>query len=168
LASRWLARMTQPDDAGLDGSLDEAVVLGRITALLDAMADVIVGAANPAVDHVLRDRALQLADVRFSQGGDVGDFLHDCTLLADELLDRAGELAARPESARGAQEMHECMRRLLGTIFAVEHAAAGLYARAQAARIGKSEERLRRLGRTITHELKNRVGATLGAGQLLQ
>lgn len=168
LASRWLARMTQPDDAGLDGSFDEAVVLGRITALLDAMADVIDGAANPAVDHVLRDRALQLADVRFSQGGDVGDFLHDCTLLADELLDRAGELAARAESARGAEEMHECMRRLIAMMFAVERAGAGRYARAQAARIGESEERLRRLGRTITHELKNRVGATLGAGQLLQ
>jgi nitrogen-specific signal transduction histidine kinase len=35
-------------------------------------------------------------------------------------------------------------------------------------RVGEREERLRRFSRMITHELKNRVGATLGAGQLLQ
>jgi signal transduction histidine kinase len=42
------------------------------------------------------------------------------------------------------------------------------YLRIMGERVGEREERLRRFSRMITHELKNRVGATLGAGQLLQ
>jgi signal transduction histidine kinase len=35
-------------------------------------------------------------------------------------------------------------------------------------RIREREERLRAFNRTLTHELRNRIGATMGAGQLLQ
>jgi signal transduction histidine kinase len=66
------------------------------------------------------------------------------------------------------EDLIVCSHRLFRAISVIEQVTTGQYLRALGERVGEREERLRRFNRMITHELKNRVGATLGAGQLLQ
>ena len=58
--------------------------------------------------------------------------------------------------------------RLFRAIAVIEQATTSHYLRVTNERVNEREERLRRFNRMVSHELKNRVGAVLGAGELIQ
>lgn len=162
IASRWLDGMTQ---AGFDAASSE--LPERVTSLIAALADVIADPDDAGAKGVLRDRAVPLAELRFEHGFDVGEFLHDVHRLGDELSESAYALIQSGDG-HPAGDAYALARDIFSALFIVEHVAAQRYSRIQGERVGERDERLRMVRRTITHELKNRVGATLGAGQLLR
>ncbi|MBR9990410.1 MAG: HAMP domain-containing histidine kinase, partial [Gemmatimonadetes bacterium] len=104
--------------------------------------------------------------LRFSQDFDASELLTEYTLLGDVLYAFASDTVANTDNGTAAAAV-ACSHRIFRAISVAEQTTIAHYVRVQGERVAEREERLRRFSRMITHELKNRVGATLGAGQLL-
>src|SRR5690606_27166141 len=72
------------------------------------------------------------------------------------------------DSSCSPVELMRCSHRIFRAVSVIEQVTTAHYLLMLGERVAEREERLRRFSRMITHELKNRVGATLGAGQLLR
>jgi two-component system phosphate regulon sensor histidine kinase PhoR len=80
----------------------------------------------------------------------------------------SARMVAESDRACSAEDLLICSHRIFRAISVIEQVTTAHYLRVLGERVAEREERLRRFSRMITHELKNRVGATLGAGQLLR
>jgi signal transduction histidine kinase len=66
-------------------------------------------------------------------------------------------------------ELLACAHRLFRAVSVIQQVTTtGHFLRAVDERVNEREERLRSFNRMVSHELKNRIGAVLGAGQLLR
>lgn len=172
LTELWLERIAarmrdSADSADHDFPSDELldhmpILMDGIAAYLEDPTD-LISADVPVVAE-----AMELGELRLNQGFDASDILEEYEILGDVLF----SFAARsiPESGRecSADDMLVCSHRIFRAVSAIEQVTTAHYMRVLGERVAEREERLRRFNRMITHELKNRVGATLGAGQLLQ
>src|SRR6185369_15153045 len=66
------------------------------------------------------------------------------------------------------QELVLCAHRLYHAISLIQQATTVKFLALMKERLSEREERLRAFNRSLTHEMRNRIGATMGAGQLLQ
>ncbi|HSJ08965.1 MAG TPA: HAMP domain-containing sensor histidine kinase, partial [Longimicrobiales bacterium] len=99
---------------------------------------------------------------------DASEILKEYEILGGVLFTFATQVVEESHEPCTHTELVGCAHRIFRAISVIEQATVAHYLRALAERVGEREERLRRFNRMITHELKNRVGATLGAAQLLQ
>jgi signal transduction histidine kinase len=166
IAQQWIAQAADRADAAGGRGVDRDELIVPATDLVNAIADAIGADSDTASRDVLAAKADEFARHRLEHG-DVDELLEEYGLLGDVLFD----------FARGAIEHNAdvdvaatvaCSQRIFDTMSHIAHAAAVHYVRTTGEQVAEREERLRRFGRMITHELKNRVGATLGAGQLLR
>ena len=144
--------------------------------LLDHMPLLITGIANfieQPEDLVLADagvvfRARELGALRHAQGFGEYEILKEFELLGSILfafLIRTVDDVDMPCS-RG--EILACAQRLFQAVVLVQQATTMRFLELSKAQVGEREERLRGFHRALTHEMRNRIGATLGAGQVLQ
>jgi signal transduction histidine kinase len=168
LTTRWLDRISARLPVEPGGVFPTEDLLDHVPLLLVGIADYL---ENP-VDEITADipvmaKAMELGELRFAQGFDATEILKEYEILGGVLFSFCKrEYAAMPDPPPG--DLLAIGHRLFRAVSVVEQATAGRYLRMLVERVGEREERLRRFSRMLTHELKNRVGATLGAGQLLQ
>jgi signal transduction histidine kinase len=169
LTARWLERIAARV------SLDEQRIFPS-EELLDHVPILMVGIADyleDPTDEITADvpviaKAMELGELRFSQGFDATEILKEYEILGGVLFAFSSGVLAEGGETCAAEDMLICAHRLFRAISVIEQTTTAQYLRVLGERVGEREERLRRFSRMITHELKNRVGATLGAGQLLQ
>jgi signal transduction histidine kinase len=172
LTELWLERIAahmrdSADAADHDFPSDELldhmpILLDGIAAYLEDPTDLIT------VDVPVIAEAMELGALRFNQGFDARDVLEEYEILGDVLFSFAERMIAESGHECRADDLLICAHRMFRALSAIERATTAHYMRVLGERVAEREERLRRFNRMITHELKNRVGATLGAGQLLQ
>jgi signal transduction histidine kinase len=110
---------------------------------------------------------MELGELRYGQGFDEHELLKEYELFGGVLyafLTRTVESVNVPCSR---SELLSCAHRLFHAITLIQQATTTQYLARMRARIHEREERLRAFNRTLTHELKNRIGAALGAAQIL-
>lgn len=169
LTTRWIDRIAARVHGDPERIFPADEVLERVPMLMVGIADYI---EHPA-DEITADlpviiTATELGELRLGDGFDVSDILEEYELLGRVVFEFAAETAAKLEPSCDTVEVFECGRRIFRAISAIGQITTSRYLRSLGEKVGEREERLRRFNRMITHELKNRVGATLGAGQLLQ
>jgi nitrogen-specific signal transduction histidine kinase len=168
LTLRWLDRIAARLPVEPAGVFPTEELLDHVPLLLVGMADYL----EDPVDEITADipvmaKAMELGELRFAQGFDATEILKEYEILGGVLFSFCiREYAAMAEPPPG--DLLVCGHRLFRAVSVVEQATTAQYLRMLVERVGEREERLRRFSRMLTHELKNRVGATLGAGQLLQ
>jgi signal transduction histidine kinase len=168
LTERWLARIAARLPIEPDRIFPTAELLDHMPLLVAGIADYLQDPAEEiTADIPVVAKALELGELRFTQGFDALEILKEYEILGGVLFAFCSrEHAAMTDPPAG--DLLVCGHRIFRAVSVVQQFTTSQYLRLMAERVGEREERLRRFGRMITHELKNRVGATLGAGQLLQ
>jgi signal transduction histidine kinase len=169
LAARWLERIAARVQLEPTRIFPTEELLNHVPVLMVGIADYL---ENPS-DEISADipviaKAMELGELRFSQGFDASEILKEYEILGGVLFTFAAGVLSESSVEASPDDTLLCCHRLFRALSVIEQATAGQYLRIMAEQVNEREERLRRFSRMITHELKNRVGATLGAGELLQ
>jgi signal transduction histidine kinase len=169
ITARWLERISArvalepervfPSDQLLD---HVPVLIEGIAAYIEEPAEEI-GADVPVVA-----KAVELGELRFEQGFDASEILKEYEILGGILFNACRQVMLETGASVDGAEAMQAGHRIFRAVSVISQITTSHYLRMLAERVGEREERLRRFNRMLTHELKNRVGAVLGAGQLLQ
>lgn len=169
LTARWLERIRARVTLEPEQIFPSDELLDHVPVLLAGIADYV---ENPCeeitADLPVIAKAMELGELRFEQGFDGSEILKEYEILGGVLFNFSAAVAREAKRACSQEELLVCGHRLFRAISVIEQVTTAHYLRALGERVGEREERLRRFNRMITHELKNRLGATLGAAQLLQ
>lgn len=169
LTRRWLERIAARVSIDPNRLFPSDELLDHVPVLMDGIAGYI---ENPA-DEISADvpviaKAMELGALRLEQGFDAHEILKEYEILGGVLFSfMANEVDALGVPCTQA-ELMVCGHRVFRAIAVIEQATTSHYLRVMNERVGEREERLRRFNRMVSHELKNKVGAVLGAGELVQ
>jgi signal transduction histidine kinase len=169
LTRRWLDRI----------SARVAIDPNRIfptDELLDHVPLLIVGVAsyleNPALpvsaDVPVIAKAMELGALRHAQGFDEYELLKEYEIFGGILFSFLSSAVDDIDEPCSRAELVLCSHRLYHAVALIQQATTVQFLALMKERLREREERLRAFNRALTHELRNRIGATMGAGQLLQ
>ena len=168
LAGRWLERISQRVSLEKNKIFPTQDLLDHIPLLIDGVADYLhdpvkeIGADMPVVA-----KAMELGALRHSQGFDVYQILKEYELLGGILFAFLAEAADEIPEPCEKSELLFCGQRLFKAITIIQQTTTAHFLRLADTKIAEREERLRAFNRTVSHEIKNRIGAILGAGGTL-
>jgi signal transduction histidine kinase len=169
LAGRWLNRIAARISLPPRGVFPTDELLDHIPLLLQGIADHIRDGSDiiPADSAVLH-HARELGALRHSQGFSEYEILKEFELLGAMLFDFLRNVVRESAAAGEIPDAVECSARLFHAVSLVQQATTTRFLELARDRVSEREERLRTFQRALTHEMRNRVGAMLGAAQLLQ
>jgi signal transduction histidine kinase len=137
------------------------LVIGGIADFLEDPGEVLSGQSGTIA------WAMELGALRYTQGFSQLELHKEYQLLGSILfafLVRAAR-ESRPPSDLGP--VLECAHRLFQAIAVVQQATTAQFLQQMTSALAERENRLEAFHRALTHEMRNRVGATLGAAQVL-
>jgi signal transduction histidine kinase len=165
IVHRWLDRIVArvavdrdfvfPSDTLID---DVPFLVDGIAAYLEEDAEAEITANAPVIA-----KARELGRLRFKQSFSARQILWEYELLGGIVLQYLDELAL---TSGGMPEPFT--RRLFHALSAVQRATVEEYLSLADLQIHEREDRLRSFNRAVSHELRNEVGAILGAARMLK
>lgn len=169
LTRRWLDRISAR--MGIDPNR-----IFPTDELLDHVPLLIVGIAgyleNPALpvsaDVPVIAKAMELGALRHAQGFDEYELLKEYEIFGGILFSFLSTAVEQIDQPCSRAELVLCAHRLYHAVALIQQATTVQFLALMKERLREREERLRAFNRALTHELRNRIGATMGAGQLLQ
>ena len=169
LTKRWLERIT--DRVALDPNR-----VFPTDELLDHVPLLIIGIAsyleNPSqlvsTDMPVIAKAMELGALRHAQGFDEYELMKEYEIFGGILFSFLSSQVDSIEVPCTRSELILCAHRLYHAISLIQQATTVHFLSLMKERLHEREERLRAFNRALTHELRNRIGATMGASQLLQ
>ncbi len=169
LTRLWIERLQAHVGVDVEPLIPAETLLEHGPSLLDGIASFV----EHPVDTIAPDlpvvvAAAPLAELRPLHGAGGDAILKEYELLGSMLYEFALQVSQQEGGACSPDELLMCAHRLFRAIAVIEQAITTQYVRVLEERIDERDEQLRRFQRMVSHELKNRVGAVIGAGQLLQ
>ena len=169
ITGRWLERIAARVTVPPQEIFPSDELLDHMPLLVDSIAGCLEESCDtiPA-DAVVAHHARELGALRYAQGFSEYEILKEFEILGGILF--SFTMAAASEGGAGADpaEAMACASRLFRGIALVQQATTTRFLELARERVLEREGRLRAFHRALTHEMRNRIGATLGAGQLLQ
>jgi signal transduction histidine kinase len=167
LTERWLERITDRVELAPNRVFPTAEILDHVPLLLLGIADHVEDPARTvAADSTVVSKAMELGELRHMQGFTEYEILKEFeifgSILFTFLSGLVDELDGEP------REWTTCAMRLFQAVALLQQATATRYLQMMAAQVREREDRLKAFDRALTHELRNRIGAVLGASQLLE
>ena len=168
LTARWLERIVQRVSVEPNRVFPTDELLDHMPLLVDGIADVVAdtGGTIAARADVI-ERARELGALRFAQGFSEHELQKEYEILGSVLFAFFTRLARDTGTAASPADVVACSHRLFHAIAVVQQATTMEFVRRLTVELTEREERLQAFHRALTHEIRNRIGATLGAGQLL-
>lgn len=169
LTGRWLERIVARVDVPARQVFPTDDLLDHMPLLIEGIAGYLqnekdVIPADPVVIH----RARELGQLRYSQGFSEYEILKEFEILGSILFSFVRELSQEFDPEPSPSETLDCAMRLFQAVALVQQATTARFLELARAKVAERESRLRTFHRALTHEMRNRIGATLGAGQILQ
>jgi signal transduction histidine kinase len=169
LTRRWLDRIVARVSIDKNRVFPSEELLDHVPILIDGIADYIGDPTEEiSADMPVVAKAMELGALRLSQGFDAHEILKEYELLGGILYNFAAREAEKVDADCSRSELIVFSHRLFRAIAFIEQVTTTHYLRAFGERVHEREEQLRRFNRMVSHELKNRVGAVLGASELLR
>ena len=169
LTRRWLERIVERVALEPNRVFPTDELLDHVPLLIDGVADYLADPAHEiAGDAPVIAKAMELGELRHAQGFDEYELLKEYELLGGILfafLVRAVDELDVPCS-RG--ELLVCAQRLFHALSLIEQATVTHYLRLMKGQLREREQRLRGFNRALTHELKNQIGAAMGALEVVR
>jgi signal transduction histidine kinase len=168
LTARWLARISDRVNLSPGRIFPTDDLLDHMPLLIDGIADSI---AEPA--HVVRgessvvERARELGALRHAQGFDEYEILKEFEIFGGILFTFFARTVDEIREPCTKGELATCCHRLFQAIAVIEQTTAARFHQLMRARVAEREQRLRLFNRALSHELRNQIGAALGAGEIL-
>lgn len=169
LTRRWLDRISDRVSIDPNRIFPTSALLDHVPVLMDGVAAYLEDPAREITAEVpVVAKAMELGGLRHEQGFDVYEILKEYELLGGVLytflvteVEHGGEECTRAELLIVAQ-------RLFRAITIIEQTTITHYLDRAQERVKEREERLRAFNRALSHELKNRIGAILGAAEVMR
>lgn len=167
LTAHWLARITARVSLDPNRVFPTEDLLDHVPILIDGIANYLENPVNEvSADMPVVAKAMELGKLRYAQGFDAYEILKEYEILGGILFAFLIRLVDEIDEPCGRGELLICGQRLFRAVAIIQQTTTTHYLRAVAARVAEREDRLRRFNHTLTHELKNRIAAALGAGEL--
>ena len=169
LTRRWLDRIS--DRVAIDPNriFPTDDLLDHVPLLIHGIADYLENPAQPvSADIPVIAKAMELGALRHKQGFDEYELLKEYEIFGGILFAFLGQVVDEIDQPCTRRELVLCSHRLYHAVALIQQATTVQFLALMKDRLREREERLRAFNRSLTHELRNRIGATMGAGQLLQ
>jgi len=168
LAGRWLERIA--DRVAIDKSeifpTDE--LLDHVPLLIDGIADYLQDPVNEvSADMPVVSKAMELGELRHKQGFDAYQILKEYEILGGILFAYLAQAADQISEPCEKSELLFCGQRLFKAVTIIQQTTTMQFLRLGDAKVAEREQRLRAFNRSVSHEIKNSVGAILGASATL-
>lgn len=169
LVHRWLERIAARVNIDPNEVFPTDALLDHVPLLVDGIADYVehpeheIGTDAPVVA-----KAMELGQLRHAQGFDVYEILKEYELLGGVLFAFLGDAVDDVPDAGERGELLAIGHRIFRAIAIIQQATTTHFLRLADERVAEREERLRAFNRTVSHEIKNRIGAVLGAAEVLR
>lgn len=168
LTQRWLDRISDRVRLHPNRVFPSDELLDHVPLLIDGVADYLESPANAVTDDVpMIAKAMELGELRYAQGFDEHELLKEYELFGSILYAFLSRTADDIDAQCTRAELLMCAHRLFHAVALIQQATTTQYLSRMKGRIHEREERLRAFNRALTHELRNRVGAAMGAAQML-
>jgi signal transduction histidine kinase len=168
LSQRWLDRISARVQLHPNRVFPTDELLDHVPLLIDGVADYLehpthaLSAETPVIA-----KAMELGELRYAQGFDEHELLKEYELFGSILYAFLSRTADDIDTPCTRSELLTCAHRLFHAVTVIQQATTTQYLSRMKGRIHEREERLRAFNRALTHELRNRVGAAMGAAQML-
>jgi signal transduction histidine kinase len=168
LVLRWLERIADRMSLPPERVFPTSDLLDHVPLLLDGIASYLENpAAEVSADMPVVGKAMELGQMRHAQGFPAHEILREYEILGGILFNfLATEADQMPEPCEKS-ELLICGQRLFSAISIIQQTTTTHYLRLSDERVAEREERLRAFNRALSHEVKNHIGAILGAADLL-
>lgn len=169
LTRRWFDRIVARVALHPNRVFPSEELLNHVPVLMDGIADYVENPADEiSADMPVIAKAMELGSLRLSQGFDAHEILKEYEILGGVLFNFAITEVAALNKECSQSEVLTFAHRLFRAIAVIEQVTTSQYLRMMNEMVNDREEQLRRFNRMVSHELKNKVGAVMGAGELLQ
>ena len=164
LARRWLERIA--DRVAIDKKeiFPTEELLDHVPLLIDGIADYLQDPVNEvSADMPVVSKAMELGALRHKQGFDAYQILKEYEILGGILFAYLAEAADGIQEPCEKSELLFCGQRLFKAVTIIQQTTTMQFLRLSDAKVAEREERLRAFNRSVSHEIKNSLGAILGA-----
>jgi signal transduction histidine kinase len=169
LTQRWLERISERVAIHPNRIFPTNDLLDHVPLLIMGIAAYIEDPTLPvSADTPVIAKAMELGALRHAQGFDEYELLKEYEIFGGILYSFIASEVDGIDMPCSRGELMLCAQRLYQAISLIQQATTVQFLALMKERLREREERLRAFNRTLTHELRNRIGATMGAGQLLQ
>src|SRR3954463_9438996 len=168
LTEQWLARIANRVSLHPNLVFPTEELLDHVPLLLEGVADYVENpAAEISVDMVVVAKAMELGELRHKQGFDAYEILKEYEFLGGILFEFFTTTVQNISEPCEKSELMACGSRLYRAIAIIQQSTMTHFLVLADKHVAEREERLRAFNRVISHEIKNRVGAILGASGVL-
>jgi signal transduction histidine kinase len=168
LTSQWLGRIADRITLDENKIFPTDELLDHVPLLLDGIADYVQNpAAEIGVDMPVVAKAMELGALRHKQGFDAYEILKEYEFLGGILFTFFARVVAEIREPCENAELMACGYRLYRAVTTIQQSTMGHFLLLADKNVSEREERLRGVNRVISHEIKNRIGAVLGASSVL-
>ena len=168
LSHRWLDRISARVAIDPNHIFPSEEIIDHVPLLLEGIADYLADPTEEiSSDAPVIAKAIELGELRHSQGFGADEILKEYELLGGVLFTFLIRVVDEVEEECGRAELLACAHRLFRAIAVVQQVTTNHYLRLTEERVREREERLRGFNRTVSHQLKNRLGAVMGAAEML-
>ena len=169
LTERWLQRISERVTLHPNRVFPTEELLDHVPILMLGIADYLEDPARAVTsDPPVIAKAMELGELRYAQGFDEHELLKEYELFGGILYSFLSRTADEIDEPCTRGELLTCAHRLFHAIALIQQATTTQFLARMKARVHEREERLRAFNQTLSHELKNRIGAAFGAAQLLE
>ncbi|HYH82696.1 MAG TPA: sensor histidine kinase [Longimicrobium sp.] len=168
LTRRWLERIAARVEIDPNKVFPTNELLDHVPLLMDRIADYLQNPEDEiTADAPVTGKAIELGELRWSQGFDAHEILKEYEILGGVLFAFLVRTVDEIDEECPPSELLTCAHRVFRAVAVIQQVTTSHYLRLAAERVSEREQRLRGFNRMVTHELKNRISSVLGAGQLL-
>jgi signal transduction histidine kinase len=168
LTGQWLARIASRVSLDPNRVFPTNELLDHVPLLIDGVADYVKNpAAEIGVDMPVVAKAMELGELRHKQGFDAYEILKEYEFLGGILFEFFTTTVQNIAEPCEKSELMACGSRLYRAVTIIQQSTMTHFLLLADKQVSEREERLRAFNRVISHEIKNRVGAILGASGVL-
>src|SRR5690348_15924805 len=168
LTGRWLERISERVRLHPNRVFPTEELLDHMPLLIEGVADYVEHPTRViSSDLPVVAKAMELGELRYAQGFDEHELLKEYELFGGVLYAFLSRTVDDLDTPCTRSELMMCAHRVFHAVTLIQQATFTEYFARSNARIREREERLRAFNRALTHEFKNRIGAAIGAAQIL-
>ncbi len=169
LTRQWLDRINERVSLVPNRIFPSEELLDHVPLLIDGIASYVESpSAEISTDAPVVAKAMELGALRHQQGFDAYEILKEYEILGGILFTFFIRAVDTIEGPCERADLMACSARLFRAVTVIQQATMTDFLRLAGERIGERENRLRAFNQMLSHEIKNRIGAVLGASSMLQ
>ncbi len=169
LTQRWLDRIVARVQGDPNRVFPTDQLLDHVPLLIHGIAAFIEDPDSIVItDAPVIAKAGELGELRYTQKFDEYEVLKEYQLFGGILFAFMGRIVDDIEEPCSRSELLNCAHRLFLAMALIQQATLTRYLMLVRERLHERENRLRGFNRTLSHELKNRLGAITGAAAVLE